>query len=280
MRLTTEQMVRAIEDITLEQGIDASVATLVGGGGAAGLNAIAVAQRLGSRQLLIPMVGAALAAAGALMSDLTGAYAETIPVTSQRFDLDRVNAGLERLLAKCRAFVARAGVVDGDVKIELHAEAHYPQQIWELEVPLRLTQFGSADDVARLVSDFHSEHERVLGVAQPDSGIEIVTWGARVRCSLSGGATGDGLPRNASLADAAAPPVREREMYFAGVGTVQAPVRPLDTLSPGEVFEGPGVIEAAFTTIVVPPGVRCERAAAGSLSVVFDARPSRVTTTA
>jgi N-methylhydantoinase A len=275
LRLTTEQMVRAIEDITLEQGIDAAAATLIGGGGAAGLNAIAVAQRLGSRQLLIPMVGAALAAAGALMSDLTGAYAETIPTSSPRFDADKVNAGIARLLARCREFIAKAGVSEADATIELHAEAHYPQQIWELEVPLRVRSFSSAADVAQLVEDFHAEHGRVLGVAQPESGIEIVTWGARVRCALAAGASRDSLPRQAPVPDEAAAHARVRDMYFAGVGTVPAPVRPLATLLPGEVFEGPGVIEAAFTTIVVPPGVRCQRGEAGSLSVVFDAHEHR-----
>ena len=39
LELATEQMVRAIEEITVNQGIDPRGAVLVGGGGAAGLNA-------------------------------------------------------------------------------------------------------------------------------------------------------------------------------------------------------------------------------------------------
>ena len=45
--LATEQMVGAIEEITVNQGIDPRAAVLVGGGGAAGLNAVAIARRLG-----------------------------------------------------------------------------------------------------------------------------------------------------------------------------------------------------------------------------------------
>ena len=50
LALATEKMVGAIEEITVNQGIDPRAAVLVGGGGAAGLNAVAVARRLGCRE--------------------------------------------------------------------------------------------------------------------------------------------------------------------------------------------------------------------------------------
>src|SRR5581483_7888409 len=68
LRVATELMVRAIEEITLHQGIDPRSAVLVGGGGAAGLNSVAIARRLGCPQLIVPAVGPALSAAGALIS--------------------------------------------------------------------------------------------------------------------------------------------------------------------------------------------------------------------
>ena len=43
LRVVTERMVAAIEDITLRQGVDPATAVLVGGGGAAGLNIVAIA---------------------------------------------------------------------------------------------------------------------------------------------------------------------------------------------------------------------------------------------
>ena len=72
--LATENMVQAIMDITVNQGIDPTDATFVAGGGAGGLNCVAIARRLGCRRVLVPEVGAALAAAGALISDLTARY--------------------------------------------------------------------------------------------------------------------------------------------------------------------------------------------------------------
>jgi len=64
-------MTQAIVDITNKQGVDPAEAVLIGGGGAAGLNIVFIARRLGCRRVIVPETGAALSAAGALISDLT-----------------------------------------------------------------------------------------------------------------------------------------------------------------------------------------------------------------
>ncbi len=45
--LPTENMVQAILDITVKQGIDPREAVLTGGGGAAGVNSVKIARSLG-----------------------------------------------------------------------------------------------------------------------------------------------------------------------------------------------------------------------------------------
>lgn len=44
--LSSEKMIGAIEEITINQGIDPAQAVLIGGGGAAGLNIVALGKRL------------------------------------------------------------------------------------------------------------------------------------------------------------------------------------------------------------------------------------------
>lgn len=264
MRLTTEQMVRAIEEITLQQGIDPAGSVLVGGGGAAGLNAVWVAQRLGCRQLLIPVVGAALAAAGALMSDLTAAYAATVPTTTSDFDRDRVNAALSDLERRCLDFIAESGIDPADATIQLFGEARYPQQIWELEVPIASPRFDGDADVAAFADAFHAVHEQVLGIADTASGVEVVSWGARVRCPLPGG--DQGFPRAAAV-EVSGPARRTRPAYFPATGVVATTVQALDAMAVDETLAGPAIVESSFTTVVVPPGSACTRTATGSLSI-------------
>ncbi|MEZ5863745.1 MAG: hydantoinase/oxoprolinase family protein [Geminicoccaceae bacterium] len=65
LALATEENGGGDRRITVNQGIDPSAAVLIGGGGAAGLNAVAVGRRLGCAAVLIPEAGAVLSAAGA-----------------------------------------------------------------------------------------------------------------------------------------------------------------------------------------------------------------------
>lgn len=265
--LTTEQMVRAIEEITLQQGIDPSRAVLVGGGGAAGLNAAAVAQRLGTSTLVLPAVGSALAAAGALMSDLTGVFSTTITAVTSAFDRDRVNEGLSDLLERAGAFAARVGEPT-NATTTLFAEARYPQQIWELEVPLRVSSFGSQADVDAFVADFHDVHRQILGIRDDRSPVEVVSWGARVRVPLPGSS---GV-LSARRGDARHPTTRRA--YVRGVGMTDVIVRSLASLHPGELFTGPALVESPFTTIVVADRSLIEATPSGSLVIRPQGRTS------
>ena len=93
--VVTENMVQAIMEITVNQGVDPGRAILVGGGGAAGINSVLIARRLGSPCLLIPEVGAALSAAGALMSDLTSRFHATRFCETRRFDYAAANTSTQ-----------------------------------------------------------------------------------------------------------------------------------------------------------------------------------------
>ena len=57
MELVTENMVQAIADATVNQGVDPADAVLIAGGGAAGLNCISIARRLGIVRIIIPETG-------------------------------------------------------------------------------------------------------------------------------------------------------------------------------------------------------------------------------
>src|SRR5258707_505538 len=81
---------------------------------------------------VIPRVGAALSAAGALLSDLTNEYRATHYAHTAHFERDGANAVLATLEARARAFVARHGAGARANAIELLVEARYPDQVWEI----------------------------------------------------------------------------------------------------------------------------------------------------
>ncbi len=261
--IATENMVQAIVDITVNQGIDPRDAILIGGGGAAGINSTAIGRRLGSERVIIPEVGAALSAAGAMMSDLHAQYTRTFFATSEGFDADGVNGILDVLEASCNSFIDGPGQGSIDQTIEFFAEARYPEQVWEIEVPLASRRFESDADVQALVQEFHKVHEDIFAINDPNSGVEVVGWTASVKCRLREGESGSLAARDLKTS------VDEtRKVYFSGHGHVDATVRRFEAMKQGEVLAGPAIIESPFTTVVVDPGATAERRASGSVSIV------------
>ena len=259
--LATEHMVQAIMDITVNQGIDPTKATFVAGGGAAGLNCVAIARRLGCQRVLVTEAGAALAASGALISDLSAQYHAMFYAQSHAFDQNGANAVLGRLKAECDAFAAGPGAGTTGADIDWSTEARYTDQAWEIEVPLRKPVFESNADLQALISDFHQMHEDIFAVSDPRAEIEIVSWNAEVRCRIGTGAPGR-LARDGRQSR-----LPTRRVCFSGEGWIDADVYRFETFSEGETIRGPAMVESDFTSIVIDPGASARRDAAGNLVI-------------
>ena len=260
--VATESMVQAILSITVNQGIDPGRATLIGGGGAAGLNSIYIARRLRCPRLIIPDTGAALSAAGALMSRLTAEHRAVHFTTSADFDKAGVDARLDELAARCRAFLEDAGVSGGDGEISFGVEARYENQAWEIPVELGADRAAIAE-VDELVARFHQAHREVFAIDDPSSTIELVSWWARASADTRGGRAFGRLQD----ADGDAISPGARRVYLPDAGTVEAAVIPWSTLAVGEAQAGPAIVESPFTTVVLDGAARFERTSSGSLVV-------------
>jgi N-methylhydantoinase A len=260
MQLATENMVQAIMDITVNQGIDPIETAFVAGGGAGGLNCVAIARRLGCRRVLVPETGAALAAAGALISDLTSRYHAMFHTESTDFDRDGINRVLQGLEERCRAFARDAG--GADFTIYWSTEARYPDQAWEIEVPLRGARFESDEDVAGLVADFHRTHQEVFAVSDPLSRIETVGWNAEVRCPV--GSTETGRLRSTAAAARLSP---RRVRFLASREAREVDVYRFEAIDAGEKIAGPAIVESSFTSIVIDPGAVATRDDLGTLVI-------------
>lgn len=258
IELATEHMVQAILDITVNQGIDPREAAFVAGGGAAGLNCVAIGKRLGCRWVLVPETGAALAAAGALVSDLVAHYQAVRHTTSKQFDFEAVNSVLSELEARCDEFRREIGSEATFAGIEWSTEARYPDQAWEIEVPLRESRFRDMADVAVLVQDFHQTHQDIFAVSDDASPIETIGWAAAVHCRIGSQAPG----RMRSHNDAAIG--KGRRVYFKDHGWMNATVA---GLASDATISGPAILESGFTSIVIDPGAKVRRDPSGTLVI-------------
>lgn len=281
IELATEQMARAIEDITLHQGVDPRNAVLVAGGGAGGMNAVAIANRLGCRSVLIPSSAAVLSAAGALISDISMDFSAPLLTNSRSFDFGAVNATLAALKMRAAAFLdglAPRGEAPTPRSIEFFVEARYPHQVWDIEIKLRSDRFSSAEDVAAFVADFHQMHRRMFEVSDDKSSVELVSCRCRGQAGNAGmddfvGPTEDGP----SFSDHAAP------VYWPRRGWLDTRIHHLGNLNSDTPVEGPAIVVSSVTTVSVDPDMQAHRLASGSLLIdrqgsmsrAHNARPGR-----
>lgn len=267
LEIATENMVQAITDITLNQGVDPLAAVLIGGGGAAGLNSAWIARRLGVKRLLIPEFGAALSACGALMSDLTSQFRKTHFARTDRFDIAATNRVLADLRRRSMAFLDRAGIQG---QVEFLVEARYPEQVWEIEVLLPFQTFADKEAVSQFENAFHAAHEELFGIRDDGSPVEIVNWSAtasgRIRESSANFVSGSPFSERDSSKS-------KRKAYFGRTGFVEALVVRLDKLGTEQLVLGPAIVESPFTTIVVPPGSRAVKTRSGSIALTQEATP-------
>jgi N-methylhydantoinase A len=241
LRVATETMAQATLDLLTSQGVDPRKALLVMGGGAAGLNAVFIARRLGCRTLIIPEAGAALSATGAMLSDLKREVRTMQFQTTREFDRSGAARAFADMVLECNRFAADIGATASTMTFS--AEARYPDQVWELDLPLRNIEFGP--DAAGLIeSDFHRLHERLFEVSDPESAVEIIGWAASVSCRSG--------PKN--VPHLQLPPPREpgqRRVTFLDGTSAQTTVYDYSWLESGKRFRGPALIEMPLTTVLV-----------------------------
>ena len=262
LTLATERMVTAIEEITLNKGIDPRQGLLIGGGGGGGLYCTGIARRLGCWPVLIPSASAALSATGAMLSDLRATFTATELMSTRVFDRDRANAVLDGLQGQCREFCDGPGAGSIRSEITFSVEARYQEQVWEIEVPLARPEFTSDEDVAALVENFHDTHDALFAVRDTGSDVEVLTWVAHVSCALQD-------------ADALKPPSAPgrsgaggtRRAYFPDTGVIDTPVYQVQDLETGRRYPGPLLVESPVTTAVIDSGTEVALNANGSLLI-------------
>ena len=90
-------MVAAIKDITIWQGIDPRAYAMIVGGGACGAHAMALAEGLEMTKVLIPKTAGALSAAGGVFSEAVAEFSSSFYTETRELDFAGVNETLRGL---------------------------------------------------------------------------------------------------------------------------------------------------------------------------------------
>jgi N-methylhydantoinase A len=247
--LASDLMVRAIGDVTINEGVNPRESTLVAGGGAAGVNIMLIARELGCSRVILPNSASALSAAGMQFADIVAEEARSLITLSNRFDTERVNEVFDDLEEKLHLFRRRLPDRGDSYVIERFGEARYLGQIWELDTPLGMSRFSQEGDVTTYMDTFHDVHERVFAVRDTNSPIETVSWKARLMVALSEPL----VPSSPMQVGEARASSLSRPCFFGSKQPVDVPIYKTADLARGNRIQGPAIVEEATTTLVVYP---------------------------
>jgi N-methylhydantoinase A len=258
--LATDLMVRAVGDVTINDGLNPRESSIVAGGGAAGVNILSIASELGCSRVILPKTASTLSASGMQFADIAAEEAASLVTLSTRFDFEAVNNVLSELTKRLEAFRANRLARADRYKIEYFGEARYLSQVWELDTPIAGGSFRSQEDLDAYLNNFHDVHERVFAVRDPDSPIETVSWKARLTVHIAIPATKSSNDLNPDVARASG----TRPCYFGKGGYTDTPIFKPGDLAAGQTVEGPAIVEEATTTLVINPGMTVTVSGAGN----------------
>ena len=250
LTIASENIVGAIREITIAQGIDPREVAIVAGGGASGLSIVPIARELGCTRVLLPSTAGALSACGALYADVIDEFSRSLYAETRTLDRAAVNAVLDEVEAAADAFLADfADAAPLETRKEFAVDARYRAQVWELEVPIA-PRLEDERGIAALEEAFHATHERVFAVREPGQYLECLLWKVRATAVLA-------KPdlRSRDLPTEGEPvPVELADGYFPSAGVGSVPRYDGATLAQGTRIEGPAIIREPTTTVVLYPG--------------------------
>jgi N-methylhydantoinase A/acetophenone carboxylase len=177
-----------------------------------------------------------------LLAPLTGAPA---------VDREAFNAMVRELMKEARREVEAEGLSWEDATVSLELDMLYGGQIHSKRASSPLLFMESEDDARAVYERFEHEFSEAfspLAVNVP-GGVYIETFVLRV--AIPGQKLE--LPE-LELTSEEAVPVGSRQAWFDG--WVDTPVYELEALAPGHTIAGPAIVQAAYTTAVIPPGRR------------------------
>jgi N-methylhydantoinase A len=238
IRLLEQNLLHAVERLSIERGHNPATFTLVAAGGAGPMHGANVARALGCKRALLPRASGAFCAMGMLQSDVRQDYLKVFLA-----DLDKVErATLDGAFAELEERAADARLKEREFDLR------YEGQQW----PVRVALDGL--DTKGVRAKFEAEHQRLYGHIQPQGRIDITALRVIGRTPL------DWTPPAARSPQAASPVPRETRPVWidAAHGWRDVPVYDGEALRPGCKLPGPLLIEERTTTAFIGPRDRLE----------------------
>lgn len=247
-RLALADMANNVRRMSIEKGHDPRDFSLLSYGGAGGLFLASVCALASVGEMIVPENCAVFSALGALLSDYRRSVLKSFSwrIGDDPGPLADAFAALE---ASVTDDARDAGLPPDAIRIERTADMRFVNQTSELNVPVREGTGGEhLSDALR--ASFHREFVRAFGADAYWSNAEMEIVNLRVTAVVPSSIE----PRSNRPASGSVRPKTARRVYWPfDMAFSEWAVCDRSDLPVGAAIPGPMIVEAADTTVVIPP---------------------------
>ncbi|OAG28533.1 hydantoinase/oxoprolinase family protein [Thermodesulfatator autotrophicus] len=236
MEIVNTNMEQAIKKVSVEKGLDPQDFTLVCFGGAGGLHATSLAERLRIKEVLVPRFSGVLSALGLLLARPSFDFSKSIFLQDEEVAFEYILPLIEELAAKALKELARYGYYQKDLRVEAHLDMRYKGQSYELTVPFTYD----------FKDKFHVQHQQLYGYSMPLAPLEITA----IRLNFSADPPSFELPL---VSGENLTPVGKEMVLLADGKKTDVSVFLWEELPPDSEIKGPALVVGAFATIWIEP---------------------------
>jgi len=239
VRVANANMERAMRVVSVSRGHDPREFALLAFGGAGGMHACEMAERLEIPIVIVPRYAGVLSALGMLLADVTKDYSVSVLRRSDSVSNIELTRRFKPLIAAAQRDLTIEGFDKSRQAIQCRLDVRYVGQSYEITIPFR-------EEYRR---EFDSSHHRLYGYSDPRRPTEIVN----LRVVASGLTEKPALPQSRERVSRSRP-VSVRPARFNGR---DLPTRfyNWEHLTPGSRANGPAVVTGPEATAVIPPGL-------------------------
>lgn len=225
-------------------------------GGMGPCHAVGYSANLGIKKICIPTMSPVFSSFGISAADIIhsmpASFRYMMPV-----DPDRLNKFISQIEDRLLEVMKKEGYANKEVIFRRLFYLRYRRQLNELGVQTP-TKIYNEKDILSICDEFERMYESVYGIgsAYREAGIELIS----ISIDAIGVAPKPKMkhsPLNGK--DASGALTGKRNVFFTGkiMDFISAKVYDLSRLRPGNVFEGPAVIEGTNTTVLLPKNEIC-----------------------
>jgi len=246
--IVNENMLAASKIHIAERGADPRRLYLFAFGGAGPAHAYELARALHMKGVIVPLGAGATSAMGLVTTPVSFDFAQSFMVRLDRADPKELTVPFDAMTAEGARTMIEANVQSQDVGVERFMDLRHSGQGYQLTVSVPDGEITPAV-LEAMATAFYEAHRQRFGHAHTTIPVELVTC----RVTVHGRAATIPLPALATTDRSQPVQKARRSVYFPEVGDLDTPVYDRTSLSPGQIFDGPAIIEERECTTVVGP---------------------------